>query len=250
MARSCDDLELFHRLVTNGQKIRPAKLQGLRLGVVPSRWRDLSADVSELALEALDRLRDSGVQLIEAEIPGVADLTSAASFPIFQYESTRTLTAYLNANTMKADGTPISLVELIEQVASPDVAGSYRSVIPELGGVAVPESIYLAALDARTELMNVLSRHFRTHRLDALIQPTTVVQATPIANPSDLLTLIRNTDTGSVAAMPGVSLPLGLSNALPVSLGIDGLPGNDRALLSIAMRLERLFGRLQAPALA
>lgn len=250
MARSCDDLELFHRLVTNGHKVRPSKLRGLRLGIVPASWNNLAPGVAEVALNALVNLRDRGVQLVEMDIPGMSDLTAASSFPIFQYESTRTLTAYLDANTSKSDGTPVSIMELIDQVASPDVAASYKSVMPEFGGVAVPENVYLAALDARTELRKVIYRHFRAHRLNALIHPATVVQATPIENPSDIITLIRNTDTGSVAGMPGVSLPIGLYNGLPVSLGLDSLPGNDRELLSISMGLEKLFGRLQAPSLA
>jgi len=250
MARSCHDLELLHRVVTHGHKVRPAKLRGLRLGIVPSSWEDLSPGIANTTHKALDYLRHRGVQLVEADIPRMSDLTSIASFPIFQYESTRTLTAYLDANTLKSDGTPISLVELLDQVASPEVSGSYKSIMPEFGGVAVPEEVYLRALEARRELRTIIFRHFRTHRLNALIHPTTVVQATPITNPSDIITLIRNTDTGSVVGMPGISQPIGLNNGLPVSLGLDGLPGNDRELLSISMGLERLFGRLQAPLLA
>ncbi|MDP5346948.1 MAG: indole acetimide hydrolase, partial [Paracoccaceae bacterium] len=53
-------------------------------------------------------------------------------------------------------------------------------------------------------------------------------------------TYIRNTDHGSVLGVPGISLPLP-GDGLPVGLELDGLVGQDRALLGIAARLEGLL---------
>jgi len=51
-----------------------------------------------------------------------------------------------------------------------------------------------------------------------------------------------------VTGIPGMSLPVGLTNAgLPVGLELDAPEGTDRQLLSLGLSIERLFGRLPAP---
>ena len=56
-------------------------------------------------------------------------------------------------------------------------------------------------------------------------------------------TYIHNTEPGSLAALPGISLPVGLTAAgLPVGIEIDGPENSDRRLLAIAATLEQIFG--------
>jgi mandelamide amidase len=60
---------------------------------------------------------------------------------------------------------------------------------------------------------------------------------------------IRNTDPGSNAGVPGITLPvaLGATTRLPVGLEVDGPAGGDRRLVAIGMTLEKVFGRLTPP---
>ena len=61
-------------------------------------------------------------------------------------------------------------------------------------------------------------------------------------------TFIRNTDPGSNAGIPGLSLPAGLtSSGLPVGLELDGPVGSDARLLGIGLAIESLLGTLPAP---
>ena len=58
----------------------------------------------------------------------------------------------------------------------------------------------------------------------------------------------RNIAPGSVAGLPGLVLPAGLtSGGLPVTLEFDGPTGTDRALLALGVSLERMLGRIPAP---
>jgi mandelamide amidase len=60
--------------------------------------------------------------------------------------------------------------------------------------------------------------------------------------------LIRNTDPGSNAGLPGISLPAGLTaEGLPVGLELDGALGKDRHLLAVAAAIERVLPRLPRP---
>jgi Asp-tRNA(Asn)/Glu-tRNA(Gln) amidotransferase A subunit family amidase len=55
-------------------------------------------------------------------------------------------------------------------------------------------------------------------------------------------TFIRNTDPGSNAAIPGISLPSGLSpDGLPLGMELDGPAQSDDRLLAIAAAIETVF---------
>jgi Asp-tRNA(Asn)/Glu-tRNA(Gln) amidotransferase A subunit family amidase len=60
--------------------------------------------------------------------------------------------------------------------------------------------------------------------------------------------LIRNTRLTCALGAPGLSMPAGLTTkGLPVGLELDGLPGNDEALLGLGLSVEATLGRLPAP---
>jgi Asp-tRNA(Asn)/Glu-tRNA(Gln) amidotransferase A subunit family amidase len=62
-------------------------------------------------------------------------------------------------------------------------------------------------------------------------------------------TMIRNTDPGSNAGIPGLSLFAGMTkDGLPVGIEIDGPPGSDRMLLSLGLAIEALLGTAPVPA--
>jgi Asp-tRNA(Asn)/Glu-tRNA(Gln) amidotransferase A subunit family amidase len=59
---------------------------------------------------------------------------------------------------------------------------------------------------------------------------------------------IRNTDPGSNAGIPGLSIPAGLTAAgLPVGIEIDGPLGSDLRLLGIGLSIEALLGPVPPP---
>jgi len=61
-------------------------------------------------------------------------------------------------------------------------------------------------------------------------------------------TFIANTDPGSNAGIPGLSLPMGTtSGGLPLGLELDGPADSDRRPLAIGLALERVLGYVPAP---
>jgi mandelamide amidase len=61
-------------------------------------------------------------------------------------------------------------------------------------------------------------------------------------------TMIRNTDPGSNAGIPGLSLFAGMTaSGLPVGLEIDGPVGSDTTLLGLGLSMEKLFGDAPPP---
>ena len=126
---------------------------------------------------------------------------------------------------------------------------------------AIPQFVYDDALNVvRPKLQKLYADTFANNELDAIVFPTTPLPASPVAG-SDLTvilngmpvptfqTYIRNTDPGSVAGVPGISLPAALtSGGLPVGLEIDGPAGSDRHLLAVALAIEKILDHVPAPA--
>ncbi len=61
-------------------------------------------------------------------------------------------------------------------------------------------------------------------------------------------TIIRNTDPGSNAGIPGLSLYAGMTpDGLPVGLEIDGPVGSDAKLLGLGLSIEGILGSAPPP---
>jgi len=203
--------------------------------------------------EVLARLKDAGAVLVEADIPDVARLDNEAGFPIALYETVVDLNAYLAEH-----GSTLTYAELVAQCASPDVAGLLQSLH---GEGAIPEAAYRQALDVqRPQLQAAYRDHFRRHDIVAVVFPTTPLPAAPIGDDETVLlngervptfpTFIRNTSPGSVAGIPGISIPAAQTSAgLPLGLELDAAEGADARLLAVAMALEQVLPKMPAPRL-
>jgi indoleacetamide hydrolase len=254
IARSVADVALLDAVITGQPRALPrADLRGLRLGVARrSFFADLDPALAEVVDEALRRLQDSGVVLVEVDIPNLEALNAGVGFPVALFEAGTDVPVYLEANH-----TGVTLEELVAAIASPDVKAVYEQSV--IGPGAIPESVYRDAIEVfRPQLQAAYQRSFDEHALDALVFPTTPLPARPIGQDqtvelngrqvSTLLTYIRHTDPGSNAGIPGVSVPIGMTGeGLPVGLELDGPAGSDRRLLAVARAVERVFGFLPAP---
>ena len=255
MAREVADLVLLDTIITGARdKVAPASLRGLRVGVPRAVfWKNLDAETERLATAALDRLRGAGAEVVEVDMPGLAELNGKVSFPVALYEANVDLTRYLKRYRI-----PLDIKGLAERIASPDVKGLFASAIVPGAKDAIPEKVYRDALATRPALQRLYAETFKTHGIAALVFPTTPLPAAPVGddqttklNGADVptfSTFIQNTDPGSNAGIPGLTVPIGRTAAgLPVGLELDGPAGSDRRLLGIGLALEALFGRLPAP---
>ncbi|PYO48339.1 MAG: amidase, partial [Candidatus Rokuibacteriota bacterium] len=94
---------------------------------------------------------------------------------------------------------------------------------------------------------------FEKYAVEALIGPTTPSVAVPqgpeASSLETFVRFIRNTDPGSNAGMPGLTIPAGLgpTTRLPVGLSLDGLPDSDERLLAVGLAIEHVLGRTPPP---
>nr|WP_319384470.1 indoleacetamide hydrolase [uncultured Roseibium sp.] len=254
IARSVADLVLFDTVITGTAKtIAPADLSIVRLGVPSGLTENLSPETERLFRDALGTLEKAGVTLVEVDISSELDLAAKAGFPIALWEVKRDLAAFLEAS-----GSGLTLEDVAAGVASPDVKFVFENLV--LGDQAIPDEVYAAAMtDLRPQVQSGYAEVFAENRLDALVFPTTPLEAQPISG-SDMTvslngkdvptfqTFIRNTDPGSIAGIPGLSLPMGLTaDGLPVGLELDGPAFSDRHLLALGLAIESALPNMQAP---
>ena len=145
------------------------------------------------------------------------------------------------------------------QIASKDVKGTYDGLViprklPAPNGVVDAAPIYKAAMEqARPALLKHFADTFTKYGIDALVGPTTpavaVAQGPEASSLPTFLLFIRNTDPGSNAGTPGLTIPAGLgpSTGLPVGLSLDGPRGRDERLLALGMAIEKVLGRTPPP---
>ena len=252
IARTVADVRLLDAVMAGAGRGEPGPvpepppapgLRGLRLGIPRAAFfSDLEPDVAAEAARVLDLLAGRGVALVEAEIPDVPDLNAAVGFPIALYEFVRDLPRYLAGN-----GIELSVDDVLEGIGSPDVRGIVAS---QLGEEAMPEAAYRQALEVdRPRLQRAYAACFAEREVEAVLFPTSPVSARPIGDDETIdlnggrvptfPTFIRNTDPGSNAGIPGLSLPTGLTSAgLPVGMELDGPAGSDERLLALATAIE------------
>ena len=256
MARSVADLALIDTIITgNATAVSAATLKGMRLGVPRGYfYENLDPQLAPVIEQALRKLRDAGAVLVEADLPNLAKLNEAVSFPIALYECGQDLPRYLQES-----GSGLTLKDVIAGIKSPDVRGVFDTFI--VGDKAIPKEVYESAINSgRPALQAAYREYFKANNVAAMVFPTTPLPARPIGADAEVelngqkvptfFTYIRNTDPDSNAGIPGLSVPVGLtSDGLPVGIEFDGPAGSDRDVLALGLAAEQVFGRLPAPKL-
>ena len=253
-ARCVADLALFDAVVTGeDEPLTIPALAGLRLGIAREYYfAGLAPDVAEIVEDVLIRLARAGVTIVEAEVAGLSGLIDAITLPVQLHDVVPSLTAWLAAS-----GAPIGIDDMLAAV-SPDVLAVLKRFAVPGAPNAVSENHYVTARDVHLPVLRaLLARWFADHRVDAMLLPATMVTATLIG-PNETVRIGdidvpfttavgRNIAPASTAGLPGLVLPAGLANGLPVGIELDGPAGNDRDLLGIGLAIEAVLGTLRLP---
>src|SRR5215468_5288977 len=87
-ARTVADLALFDSVMTgDASAISPRALAGVKLGVARGYWfKVLDPEVERVAEETLRKLRQAGVEIVEAELPDVEHLCKVTTWPIENHD--------------------------------------------------------------------------------------------------------------------------------------------------------------------
>jgi Asp-tRNA(Asn)/Glu-tRNA(Gln) amidotransferase A subunit family amidase len=254
-ARTVSDLCLFDAVVTGDrQPLQPMPLKGQRFGIVREYFfTDLDPEVERLTNLALQRLEESGAEIVESTLPELERLIGLTTDVVQLRDARVAIPRYL-----KEYHTGLTLEQLVSQ-ASPDVQKDFRRYVLPGGADFVSEEAYAAACATfLPALQNLYRDCFARNRLAAIVFPATLVPAPLIGEETTVHVglreisfpeaVSRNIAPGSTAGIPGLVLPCGLTaTGLPVAVEFDAPTGSDRALLSLGLSIERVLGPLPPP---
>ena len=216
MGKTVADVALLDSVITGTVMAAAEDLRGKRFGVPPSMWSGLDKGLQDVVDAARKKLIDAGAVVVNTDIVGLFDLNAKLSFPIALHEPIEDIPAYLKASGIEG----ITLADIAAKIASPDVKGAFGAITADAFGKAYPDAIGVL----RPQLQKLYENYFRDNNLDAILFPTTIAPAPAIdtAKGSGEMTInggkpvptfdtmIRNTDPGSNAGIPGLSLFAGM----------------------------------------
>ena len=218
-------------------------VKGLRIGVPKEFFIDgMEKGVERAVREALSELERQGAELVDVSL-SLTDHGLAVYYLIQPAEA--------SANLARYDGVRYGL-----RVEGPDLVETYRRTRgkgfgPEvkrrmiLGTYALSagyyDAYYVKAQKVRTLIKQEFDRVFE--KVDAIVTPTSPTVAFKIGQKvNDPLSMYLNdifTLPVNISGLPGISLPCGLAEGLPVGLQIIANSFQEATLFRVAAAYER-----------
>ena len=250
LARSVADCMLLDTTVTRSASPSlktSVGLKGVRLAYAPRQHlAGVDPVVEAIFRESLRKLTDAGAVVVEIELGSDFNaLAEKVTWPIFFHETMPAVREFVAAN-----GIPASFEQIYEGLGKNFKEAWTQFVVPGAPGFVSEEAYRTVMNKYRPALQRRYSAKAFAHA-DALLFPTTPCAAPRIDSQWKFAVagsevthrfLSRNTYPGSGAGLPGISIPMGVSqDLLPVGLEMDGPVGGDRKLLLLADRIEQVL---------
>jgi indoleacetamide hydrolase len=243
MAVTCADLAEVDALMLPSGPDAP-RPTALRIGVLRAR-AGLSGAVDAAMDQVFRTLRSTpGITLIDLQVPEFDHLDARFGDTIALVEAYKVWIGFCR------DTLGISLADFAARIASPDVRGIFTAM-PDIASDR--SAAYASAIAQDVPLLRAAyAALFADHALDLIAMPTVSVQP-PWIGEDDLMqtdlgprptfaTVAANTALATLTGAPSLAIPAGLDrDGLPVSLMIEALPGQDRAVLGLGAWIETIL---------
>ena len=223
-------------------------LKGLRVGV-PKELNEaegIEPGVSEAVNATIELARELGAEVGECSLPRSVEFGLPCYYLIAPAEASSNLARYDGVRYgPREDGATYR--ELVERTRDAGFGDEPKRRIM-LGTYALSAGYYDAFYGQAQKVRTLIIREHAAafERFDVLVSPTSPTVAFPIgekaADPlamyaADLLTI-----PSCMAGLPGLNVPVGLSEGLPVGIQLVGPQFSENALFRAGHALERAIG--------
>ena len=265
VARTTEDAALLHELIaghdpkdsTSLSDAVPALVQaasrrdvtGLRIGVIRQlQGEGYQEGVLARFRESLEKLRDAGAEIVEVDCPSF-DYALGAYYLVMPSEA--------SSNLAKFDGVRYGLREhpaegplTIERVMGATRAAGFGDEVKRrivLGTYALSAGYYDAYYGSAQKVRTLIQRDFDAafEQADVLMSPTAPTVAFPLGEKlDDPLAMYLNdvaTIPANLAGVPGISVPGGLADGLPVGIQFLAPAREDARVYHVGAALEKLL---------
>jgi aspartyl-tRNA(Asn)/glutamyl-tRNA(Gln) amidotransferase subunit A len=223
-------------------------VSGLRAGVIRELMGEgIDADVREAVEGAIEMLEDLGVTCEEVSLPHCG-YSLATYYLIAPAEASSNLARY--DGVRYGHRTPQRVDDIVDMFAKTRGEGFGPEVRLRimLGTYALSagyyDAYYLKALKVRTLIKRDCERAFES--FDVLVSPTSPTVAFKVGERADDPLQMKMADLctmfGNLSGLPGISVPCGFSDGLPVGLQIVGEAFDEETVLRVAYAYEQAAG--------
>ncbi len=224
-------------------------LHGVRIGV-PTELNEadgIEAGVREAVRSAIDLCAELGADVAECSLPRSVEYGLPCYYLIAPAEASSNLARYDGVRYGYRADVDDDLTELYERTRDEGFGDEPKRRIM-LGTYALSAGYYEAYYGQAQKVRTIIIREHAEafERFDVLVSPTSPTVAFPFGakteNPlamylSDLLTI-----PSCMAGLPGLNIPCGLSDGLPVGLQLVGPQFGENILFRVGHVLERAIG--------
>jgi aspartyl-tRNA(Asn)/glutamyl-tRNA(Gln) amidotransferase subunit A len=224
-------------------------LKGLRIGV-PKQLNEaegIEPGVKEAVAAAIALCEELGASIGECELPLSVEYGMPCYYLIAPAEASANLSRYDGVRFGYRAEVEGDLTELYDRTRHDGFGDEPKRRIM-LGTYALSAGYYDAFYGQAQKVRTIIGNEFRAvlQDFDVLVSPTSPTVAFPLgartANPlamylSDLLAIPPN-----MGGLPGLSIPCGLSEGLPVGLQLIGPQFSENLLFRVGHALEQAIG--------
>ncbi len=229
-------------------------LSGLRIGIVGELVGEgIDPGVLEVFNDAVARLEAAGAEVGEASLPH-SEFALPAYYILAPAEASANLARFDGVRYGLRAGGMRGVTEMYEETRSQGFGDEVKRRIM-LGTYALSSGYYEAYYGQAQKVRTLIVRDFEKALadFDLLISPTAPTTAFRLGEKTgDPLTMYLSdicTIPVNLAGLPGISIPAGLSEGLPVGLQIIGGPLSENSLLQAARGAELAIGFNEVPPL-
>ncbi|MBK1663446.1 Asp-tRNA(Asn)/Glu-tRNA(Gln) amidotransferase GatCAB subunit A [Rhodospirillum rubrum] len=239
--------------VPNFEAVLSGDIRGLRVGL-PRQYRPegLDPEIAALWDRGAEMLKDAGAELVEVDLPHTK-YALATYYIVAPAEASSNLARYDGVRY----GLRVPGETLDEMYCKTRAAGFGEEVRRRvlIGTYALSAGYYDAYYLKAQKVRALIAQDFKTafETVDVLLTPTTPSAAFGLNETiNDPITMYLNdvfTVPTSLAGLPGLSVPVGLSSrGLPLGLQLVGRYFDEETVLNAGLALERASAFTQKPA--
>ncbi len=222
-------------------------IKGKKIGI-PKEYRvdGMPQEIEKLWQQGMDWLRDAGAEIVDISLP-LTDKALPTYYIIAPAEASSNLARYDGVRY----GLRVEGADLDDMYAKTRGQGFGEEVKRRImiGTYVLSAGYYDAYYNKARRVRKMILNEFLDvyNQVDAILTPTTPSAAFTLDDaPTDPVTMYLNdvfTVPASLAGLPGLSLPAGLSSeGLPLGLQVLGKPFEEGEVLNVASVLEAAAG--------
>jgi aspartyl-tRNA(Asn)/glutamyl-tRNA(Gln) amidotransferase subunit A len=218
-------------------------LKGLKIGLPKEHFSEgLNADVEQRIKDAISEYEKLGASIKEISLPN-SHLSVSAYYVIAPAEASANLSRYDGVRYGYRCENPVDLEDMYKRSRSEGFGAEVKRRIM-VGTYALSAGYFDAYYRKAQKIRRLIKDDFQKafEEVDVIMGPTSPHTAFPIgAQSDDPVTMYLEdiyTIAVNLAGLPGMSIPAGLVNGLPVGLQIVGRDFSEAKLLNVAHQFQ------------